>query len=349
MKNNKIYRFLTSIRLAIALLIAIAILCILCTFIPQNQSETVYVQKYGEFMAAFIQRLGFDNILNSFWMYIVGMIFAINLSLCTWKRFQWAGAVSRTKFRIDAWGSPILHVGLCVILVGAVLSVSLGHQIYYEIPVGKTANVSGRSGTFELTVDDFEVEYYEDEVTPRQYISDITLKGKGGDSKSMTVEVNDPGKYDGITIIQQSYGWQTTITLSSQTASKQVQVMDDEWITLFKDGDETVSLGIAFYPDYAQVDGMAQLVSNRDNNPHILWVVSRGETPVASDVLALGESGTIFETLEITFDEYDYYTGLQIKYDPGIPVIFGGFFLACTGLVIRYAFGKKAEQKKENT
>ena len=75
MKNNKIYRFLTSIRLAIALLIAIAILCILCTFIPQNQSETVYVQKYGEFMAAFIQRLGFDNILNSFWMYIVGMIF----------------------------------------------------------------------------------------------------------------------------------------------------------------------------------------------------------------------------------------------------------------------------------
>lgn len=341
MKNNKIYRFLTSIRLAIVLLVVIAILCVLCTLIPQNEPQAVYLEKYGEFGMSVIQLFGFDHVLSSFWMYFTGMIFAINLGLCTWSRFRWAMACSKKQIRIDAWGSPLLHVGLCLILVGAALSIGMGHQIYYEIPVGKTAKVSGVSGIFELQVDDFTIEYYEDNISPKQYRSDITVKGGEGKEVSLMTEVNAPAKYDGVTIIQQAYGWQTTITLSSAAASRQVEVKDNEWITLFGEGEDRVSLGIAFYPDYAEVDGEPKLMSNQDNNPYILWVVTKGEITVAADMLALGESTTIFESLGITFDGYDYYTGLQIKYDPGIPVIFAGFLLVCIGLMIRYVFVKK--------
>ena len=343
MKNNKIYQFLTSIRLAITLLVGIAVLCVLCTLIPQNQAESVYIQQYGEVGAGIIKLLGVNHVLSSFWMYLFGIFFAINLSLCTWKRFRWAIAMSKKKFRIDAWGSPLLHVGLCVILIGAAFSLSLGRQIYYEIPVGESAKVSGASGIFQLQVEDFAVEYYEDEITPRQYRSRIMVQKEGETGLPLEVEVNAPAKYDGVSILQQAYGWETTIMLSTNQASRQLQIKDDEWITLFGEGEDAVSLGIAFYPDYAEVDGMAQLLSNKDNNPHVLWVVAKGDIPVASDVLALGESDTIFETLGITFDSYDYYTGLQIKYDPGIPIIFAGFFLVCAGLLLRYVFVKKGE------
>lgn len=343
MKNNKIYQFLTSIQLAITLLVGIAVLCVLCTLIPQNQAESVYIQQYGEVGAGIIKLLGVNHVLSSFWMYLFGIFFAINLSLCTWKRFRWAIAMSKKKFRIDAWGSPLLHVGLCVILIGAAFSLSLGRQIYYEIPVGESAKVSGASGIFQLQVEDFAVEYYEDEITPRQYRSRIMVQKEGETGLPLEVEVNAPAKYDGVSILQQAYGWETTITLSTNQASRQLQIKDDEWITLFGEGEDAVSLGIAFYPDYAEVDGMAQLLSNKDNNPHVLWVVAKGDIPVASDVLALGESDTIFETLGITFDSYDYYTGLQIKYDPGIPIIFAGFFLVCAGLLLRYVFVKKGE------
>lgn len=343
MKNNKIYQFLTSIRLAITLLVGIAVLCVLCTLIPQNQAESVYIQQYGEAGAGIIKLLGVNHVLSSFWMYLFGIFFAINLCLCTWKRLRWAIAMSKKKFRIDAWGSPLLHVGLCVILVGAAFSLSLGRQIYYEIPVGESAKVAGASGIFQLQVEDFTLEYYEDDITPRQYRSRIMVQKEGETGLPLEVEVNAPAKYDGVSILQQAYGWETTITLSTNLASRQLQIKDDEWITLFGEGEDAVSLGIAFYPDYAEVDGMAQLLSNKDNNPHVLWVVAKGGIPVASDVLALGESDTIYETLGITFDSYDYYTGLQIKYDPGIPIIFAGFFLVCAGLLLRFVFVKKGE------
>lgn len=347
MRNNKIYRFLTSIRLAIVLLIILALLCAVYTIVPQNQSEQIYIEQYGAGGAKIIQLFGFHRVMNSFWMYLTSILFTINLVLCTHRRFRWAIVLSKQKIRWYAWGSPILHVGLCITLLGSIMSVSMGHQIYYEIPVGKTAKVSGKSGTFQLQVKDFAIEYYEDEVTPKQYISDMVMTAEDGTETVLVTKVNSPAKYDGLKIIQQAYGWETTVTLSSGTASQQVQIKDDQWVTLFGEGENAVSLGIAFYPDYAEVDGQAQLMSNRDNNPYLLYVLKEGDTPVASDVMALKETKPIMNGLDITFDGYDYYTGLQMKYDPGIPVIFGGFFLICLGLAMRYALKEKTEQEKE--
>ena len=348
MKKNKIYRFLTSIRLAIILLVIIAILCVLCTLIPQNQSETAYIQQYGRGGASIIVLLGLDHVLTSVWMYISGILFGINLTLCTVGRFQWALASSKKKFRIDVWGSPLLHVGLCIILVGAALSVLSGRQLYYEIPIGETANIAGASGTFGLRADDFEIEYYEDGINPRQYRSSVTIQSKDGASIPMAVEVNAPIKYDGVSILQQDYGWEVTVTVSTAQNSKEMKIKGEEWIRLSGEGESAISLGIAFYPDYTEEDGVARLKSYQDNNPYIVWVLSKGDTPIDMGRVALGEKGVIQEPLAVSFDSYRYYTGLQAKYDPGIPVIFGGFFLVCLGLLIKYAFAKKAEQKKEN-
>lgn len=346
--KNKIYRFLTSIRLAISLLIIIAILCVLCTVIPQNLAETDYIQEYGRGGASIIILLGLDHVLTSIWMYAAGIIFGINLTLCTVSRFRWAFLKAKKKCGIYVWGSPLLHVGLCVILVGSAISLLLGEQLYYEIPVGEMAKIAGGSSTFGLRVDGFEIDYYEDGINPRQYRSSVTIEEADGSSLPMEIEVNSPINYDGVSILQQDYGWEVTVTISTGRFSQERQIKGEEWILLSGEGEEAISLGLAFYPDYSEEDGAARLNSYRDNNPRLLWVLSQGDTPIMMDTLAQGETGTIQEPLTVTFNDYRYYSGLQAKYDPGISVIFGGFFLVCLGLTIRYAFVKKAEKEKEN-
>jgi len=346
--KNNLYGFLISVRLAIILLVIIAVLCVLCTLIPQNQPQTAYIQQYGRGIAGIIVLLGLDHVLTSVWMYISGVLFGINLTLCTISRFRWALACSKRKSGIDMWGSPLLHVGLCLILVGAGLSILFGWQLYYEIPVGETANITSGSGTFGLRADNFEIEYYEDGISPRQYRSNVTIQDKDGTSIPMQVEVNKPIKYDGVSILQQDYGWEVKVTVSTAQSSKEMKIKGEEWILLSGQGEEAISLGIAFYPDYSEEGGVAELRSYQDNNPYIIWVLSKGGTPIDMNSVALGKSDVIQEPLTISFDSYRYYTGLQVKYDPGIPVIFGGFFLFCLGLFIKYAFTKKAEQGKEN-
>lgn len=341
MKKNRIYRFLTSVRLAIILLIIIALLCIICTLIPQNQPEINYAQQYGEFWASVITALGFDQILTSGWMYASGLLFGINLFLCTWERLRWAVACNKRDSQIAVWGSPILHLGLCIILIGAFIGMNFGWELYYEIPVGESASISTGQGAFQMKIEDFTIDFYDDRITPRQYRSDILIQEADGEAIPMEIEVNSPAKHNGISILQQDFGWEVTVTVSTDKVSEQFRIKNEDWIVLAGQGDEAVSLGIAFYPDYDESAGLTDQVGYRDDNPHIVWVLRQGDNPVDMNYLAVGETGTIQEPLRISFDSYRYYSGLQVRYDPGIPVIYTGFFLLCLGLVIRYAFANK--------
>ena len=347
MTKNKFYRFISSVRLAIILLVIIAIFCVIATLIPQNLDKTHYTNLFGSVGASIVTFLGFHNVFKSPVFCFFGIAFAINLFVCTWGRISVAIKISRKKFSLGAWGSPLLHVGLCIILVGITLSSISKHEIYYEIPVGETVTVAGKSGGFTLTVDEFSVDYYEDSISPKQYRSSVTIQKPKQEPLPMEIQVNSPGKYNGVSILQQSYGWEIIVTLSTGQASRQLSIKDEDWIVLGEGPKGNTTLGIAFYPDYDETQGIAQMKSHKDNNPRVIWVLQEGDEPIAIDTLAIGETSTIQEPLTITFDGYRYYSGLQMKYDPGIAVIFCGFLLLCLGLALLYLLGKKRPQASD--
>lgn len=347
MTKNKFYRFISSVRLAIILLVIIAIFCVIATLIPQNLDKTHYTNLFGSVGASIVTFLGFHNVFKSPLFCFFGIAFAINLFVCTWGRISVAIKISRKKFSLGAWGSPLLHVGLCIILVGITLSSISKHEIYYEIPVGETVTVAGKSGGFTLTVDEFSVDYYEDSISPKQYRSSVTIQKPKQEPLPMEIQVNSPGKYNGVSILQQSYGWEIIVTLSTGQASRQLSIKDEDWIVLGEGPKGNTTLGIAFYPDYDEAQGIAQMKSHKDNNPRVIWVLQEGDEPIAIDTLAIGETSTIQEPLTITFDGYRYYSGLQMKYDPGIGVIFCGFLLLCLGLALLYLLGKKRPQASD--
>lgn len=349
MTKNKFYRFISSIRLAIILLALIAILCVIATLVPQNLDKNHYASLFGSFGATIVTSLGFHHVFSSPLFYFFGIAFAINLFICTCQRISIAIKISKEKFSLGIWGSPILHIGLCIILVGIAFSLISKHEIYYEIPVGETVTVAGKSGGFTLTVEEFSVDYYEDSISPKQYRSSVTIKKPKQEPIPMEIQVNSPGKYNGVSILQQSYGWEIIVTLSTGEASRQLSIKDEDWIILGEGPKGNTTLGVAFYPDYDEEQGIAQMKSHKDDNPRVLWVLQEGDEPIAIDTLAIGETSIIQEPLTITFDGYRYYSGLQMKYDPGIPVIFCGFLLLCFGLALLYLLGKKRSQDSTNS
>lgn len=337
MSKNKIIRFLSSVRLAIILMAIIAVLCVVATVIPQNLDSNHYTDQFGDVGKSIIILLGFDHVFTSPLFFVFGIAFAINLFICTYGRIE--VAVKRTRktgLALKAWGSPILHVGLCILLLGIALSLVTKHEIYYEIPVGETVTVAGKNGGFTLTVNDFSVDYYEDNISPKQYRSAVTVHKPKLEPVPLEIQVNSPAKYNGVSIMQQSFGWEILVTLSTGQASTQLRIKDEDWIVMNESPEGNTTLGIAFYPDYDEKNGIAQIQSHRADNPHIVWVLQEGDEPVAIDTVALNETSLIQDPLSITFDGYRYYSGLQMKYDPGIPVIFCGFLLICLGLLMMY-------------
>ena len=343
MKNNKVYKFLTSIRFAVILMAIITVLCVVYTLIPQNQTLSVYQNRYGTSLAAVLTSLGLDHVLTSPWMYVSGLLFVLNLGLCTIRRFGFA--LRHPGKNIRTWGSPVLHVGLCVVLFGAVLSLFSGRTLYFEIPVGQSAEFTGRKGAFRIKAERFDIEYYEDAVTPKQYRTNLQIEQNGNVTEAQAY-VNGPVRFDGATIIQQSFGWMLNASVSTGSAQKTLRAKDGETVLLLGEEMANYTITMHFYPDYDETKGMEQTPGQAETNPHILWVVNDGEEAVSYGVCAIGETQVIGEPLSITFDAYERYTGLQVKYDPGIKVIFAGFLLSFLGLVIRYApgTGKKKEE-----
>jgi cytochrome c biogenesis protein len=82
-ENNPIWQFLSSIRLALFILFALAIASIPGTIIPQGKPFEQYVEQYGANLANLFHVLDFTNVYGSWWFIFLLMLFSLNLIVCT--------------------------------------------------------------------------------------------------------------------------------------------------------------------------------------------------------------------------------------------------------------------------
>lgn len=89
---NSVIRTLSSVKLAIFLLIIITLASILGTFIPQHRSPAEYTARYGQ-LAEVLVRLEITQLYHSWWYVGLLLVFALNTLVCTltrlgpkWKR-----------------------------------------------------------------------------------------------------------------------------------------------------------------------------------------------------------------------------------------------------------------------
>ncbi|MBD0388710.1 MAG: cytochrome c biogenesis protein [Nostoc sp. C3-bin3] len=383
---------LTNLRLAIALLLLIAIFSSTGTVIEQGQSPAFYQANYPEHPALFgfltwkvIQVVGLDHVYRTWWFLALLILFGTSLTACSftrqlpalkaaqrWKYYEeprqfqklalsaeldtgsldsLSQILQKRRYKIfpdpekenllyarkgivGRIGPIIVHIGIVAILIGGIWGAMTGFLAQEMVASGDTFKVTNIvdagpiaakiSKDWSVRVNRFWIDY-----TPSggidQFYSDLSVLNKQGEEVDhKKIFVNEPLRYHGITFYQTDWG----------IAGVRVQFNNSPIFQL----------------------PMAQLNTNGQGRIWGTWVptkpdLSEGVSLLAKDlqgmVLIYDPAGKLVDTVragmstqvngvKLKILDVIGSTGLQIKADPGIPIVYSGFGLLMLGVVMSY-------------
>ncbi len=251
-------------------------------------------------------------------------------------------------------GVYVTHFSILIILIGAILGMRFGFNGYLNLPEGSISNVafSGMNREiplgFEIRCDNFDVEFYGLSDMPKEYRSWLTIIKDGKVAVQKSIVVNDPLKYKGITFYQASYGFMPEnvangiflLSIGSRdgiTSDLKLRIGDS-----FQIPGTTFSGKIIDFSPALKVDehGHPFTYSNQMNNPAVLIEFSdSGQHKYTGWILRrYPETGKLPEGHKIGFKDYwgVEYTGLQVRKDPGVWIVYLGCFAMSIGLFIAF-------------
>lgn len=83
---EKVWKFFSSVKLAVVLLIILAIVSVVGTVIQQNESPEKYLQEYSQSTVQLLELLGFFDLYHTWWFVLLLFLFTANLTVCTLDR-----------------------------------------------------------------------------------------------------------------------------------------------------------------------------------------------------------------------------------------------------------------------
>jgi len=292
------------------------------------------------------------------------------------------GAAAQIAAERGHWregGSLIFHTAFYVLLIGAVIGQVFGFtgQIavveggsfadtriaYDSVKPGRWFGVEDHRG-FVTTLDDFEVTYHPN-LTPRAFVSTVTLAEGGRPVRTADVKVNHPLRHAGMTLYQLAFGLAPHIIVRSGD-----QVLLDEPVLLspaegpragnvwtgtaklrFEDPERQLALDMVLVPDAELRDG--QPTVGRDPRPVNPVLVSnlyfgdlglerpvpanqfdRSGGPAQTAMLRPGDTAELVRgamTVELT--DITYWSGFQVSRQPGRWLLLLAAALILMGLI----------------
>lgn len=381
---------LADLRLAIILLLAIALFSISGTVIEQGESIAFYQENYPENPALFgfltwkvILLLGLDHVYGTWWFLSILILFGSSLTACTFTRqfpalkvarrwqyydkpsqfeklalsaqlesstpddleallqqqryrvFREGDSLYARKGIIGKIGPIIVHASMLIILAGAIVGQMTGFVAQEMIPSGETFEIdniinAGPLAAPEITqdwsvrVNRFWIDYTTEGAIDQFYSDLSVLDSEGEEVEHKTIYVNEPLRYRGVTLYQADWG----------IAAVKIRVNNSPILQLPMALLDTSGVGrlwgtwIPTKPDLSA--GVVLLTPDLqgtllvyDNAGQLINTVRNG--------MSLEVNGVTLKIIDVIGS-----TGLQIKADPGIPIIYTGFGLLMLGVLMSY-------------
>jgi cytochrome c biogenesis protein len=85
--SEKVWKFFSSVKLAVVLLIILAIVSVIGTIIAQNEPPDRYLQEYSQATVNLFETLGFFDMYHTWWFVFLLFLLTANLTICTLDRF----------------------------------------------------------------------------------------------------------------------------------------------------------------------------------------------------------------------------------------------------------------------
>ncbi len=382
----KLIYLLGNLRLAIILLLCIALISSLGTIIEQEKTISFYETNYpistpiaGFINSDFILFFGLDHIYTANWFLILLFLFGGSLLSCTlsrqipslklarlWKFFkrensttkmgisfslsngslsQFSYLLRQRQYNVIQQGpyvyaykglvgkiGPILvHLSIICILIGSILGSLTGFMLQELIPkkelfhlqnVISSGPLSYIPQNFEGYIRDFNIAYNDQGMVDQFYSEIDILDNDLRLKKEKTIFVNEPLRYSGVTFYQTDW---SIVSLKFTLNNK-----EDLEIILKEIGGESNS---RFWIGSLESkgDGKVLVVLQDLTGKYLLY---------DSEKRLLGQSEIghklFFSGNELRLNKILPSTGLQIKSDPGIPLVYIGFFFLIFSVLLSY-------------
>jgi cytochrome c biogenesis protein len=388
--KRELLPLLADLRLAIALLLVIAIASILGTIIEQGESLAFYQANYPSDPALFgfldwkmLLTLGLDHVYRTWWYLSILILFGASLTACTFTRqitaLRWFSRtwnfytqprqfnklalsgeldqgslaaitplLQQRGYRIftrdralyaqkgvaGRIGPILVHASMLIILAGAIYGAMTGFFAQEIVPSGQTFQIrnifdAGPWAAAQIPQDwSVKVNKFWIDYTPEgaidQFYSDLSvLDAEGQAVKQKTIHVNEPLRYRGVTLYQADWGIAAVRVRLNNSPVLEVPMGQlnqgksriwGTWLPTKPDMSDGVSL--------VATDLQGTLLIY-DNQGQLVSTVRKG---MATEV-----NGVTLAIADIIGS-----TGLQIKADPGIPLVYLGFGLLMVGVLMSY-------------
>jgi len=244
--------------------------------------------------------------------------------------FQQKNMIYCYKGLIGRIAPIIVHFSMILVLIGTIVGSLFGFKAQEMIPKTENFHIQNllTNGTLSIVpqtstrINDFWITYTKNK-TISQFYSDISiLNNKGNEIKRKTVSVNYPFINDGIYYYQTDWN-----LLGLRFKDLNNQVIEYPLINIFPN-QEKIWLTWVANSQFIR-DGIILLIDNLEGYCSVY-----SNTGQFLGNIELNESLKL--TQSIMLAEIISSTGLQVKTDPGIPLIYLGFFFLMISTLMSY-------------
>lgn len=246
------------------------------------------------------------------------------------------GMLLAVKNRFAPWGAVTAHLAILVIVLGALYGNIFGFSYQARLPVGESQAIVNPDGKtlFSLLLVDFDTIRYPDG-SVSDWVSRVILQD-GDRIIRREIKVNQPLEFGGVRVYQSFYGSLLTVGITgSDGKTIQVETAERDWLPINETNGLMVQL-LKYIPDYDPGQPMVSR-SSEAVNPHVLLLVKRVEQSPAYIAVPLNGSAVLDGRMRANFTAIRPFSGLLIKSDPGLPVVWTGFGLLAIGFFIGWS------------